>query len=287
MSDVSVSITITGAPGAELAAALRRLADGLAGEVVLNVAEEISGQFALQADHGPVAAAKEIAPVKRRKSRWTEKMDAVIRREVAAGTTYKEAARQVEHETGAVFAWHSIRDRAELLGVERPAWAKAVRSVDKMNAARAAKRAALVAATQAACAAPEPDPTPTPEPPRAALSMLLTPVTPLPPVVALAPPPIVRPAEPPKAAPKPIPAPATKPSRAEVLAKIGAVNVELPISHGKPIVADHATVKSWAAQRGLPFVTWDDLPRVNSKREQLGLMPFARAFINRGVRAAE
>ena len=46
-----------------------------------------------------------------------------------------------------------------------------------------------------------------------------------------------------------------------------------------PVEADFQQVRNWAVQRGLLFETWDDdLPRVNRKREQLGLPVFKRKF---------
>lgn len=43
-------------------------------------------------------------------------------------------------------------------------------------------------------------------------------------------------------------------------------------------------VARWAGERGIAFKEWDDLPRVNAKRETLGLPTFKREFPIKGVR---
>jgi hypothetical protein len=44
------------------------------------------------------------------------------------------------------------------------------------------------------------------------------------------------------------------------------------------ISAEYSTARQWAAQRGVEFVTWEDLPRVNDRRDSLGLARFKRSF---------
>lgn len=41
-------------------------------------------------------------------------------------------------------------------------------------------------------------------------------------------------------------------------------------------VATYDQIATWSAPRGIPFTGWVDLPRVNAKRTELGLPPFAR-----------
>ena len=76
----------------------------------------------------------------------------------------------------------------------------------------------------------------------------------------------VTPSPAPVATSVPTPSPPTKSARV-VLADPGA-----------PIEADLATIHAWSVQRGIPCTTWDDLPGVNRKREQLGLPTFKRKF---------
>lgn len=65
-------------------------------------------------------------------------------------------------------------------------------------------------------------------------------------------------------------------TRAESITRVSA-------SLSGPQVADFDTVAAWAAQRGVQFREWDDLPKVNRKREDLLLMPFARKLPGRSV----
>jgi hypothetical protein len=68
--------------------------------------------------------------------------------------------------------------------------------------------------------------------------------------------------------PSPSPAPRTAPKEAD----------------DGPVLADLEQVRTWAAARGLPFVSWNDLKRVNDRRERLGLPPFVRKFQQKGIR---
>jgi hypothetical protein len=45
-----------------------------------------------------------------------------------------------------------------------------------------------------------------------------------------------------------------------------------------PIAADYTTVTAWATEHAIGFRSWDDLPRVNQKREALHLPTFKRAL---------
>jgi hypothetical protein len=75
-------------------------------------------------------------------------------------------------------------------------------------------------------------------------------------------------------------APQPKLSRMEALMRVStAVQRAAP---GEPIAADITAVRAWAGQRGLPFLSWDDLPRVNDRRERLGLPAFKRDYPQRG-----
>jgi hypothetical protein len=56
------------------------------------------------------------------------------------------------------------------------------------------------------------------------------------------------------------------------------------IDPGAPISADFEQVRRWAAERGVQFGDWDDLPAVNSRRERLGLPSFKREFAMIGRR---
>lgn len=47
--------------------------------------------------------------------------------------------------------------------------------------------------------------------------------------------------------------------------------------------ADFEQVRQWAGERGLRFETWDDLPRINAKADQLGIAGFKRKFPQRGA----
>ncbi|MDR3534001.1 MAG: hypothetical protein P4L90_25975 [Rhodopila sp.] len=51
-----------------------------------------------------------------------------------------------------------------------------------------------------------------------------------------------------------------------------------------PVFADFSFVARWAGERGIAFKEWDDLPKVNTKREALGLPTFKRSFPTKGVR---
>jgi hypothetical protein len=51
-----------------------------------------------------------------------------------------------------------------------------------------------------------------------------------------------------------------------------------PVDPGEPIAADFEQVRRWAAERGIVFASWDDLPAVNRRRERLGLAAFKRDF---------
>lgn len=99
------------------------------------------------------------------------------------------------------------------------------------------------------------------------------------PVAATIPPspsPPALPPAPPRAAPA---APPAKITRAEALSRVAAVaSSERRGAGGEPILVDLAAVATWSGPRGLPCQTWDDLPAINRKREQLGLPRFARAF---------
>lgn len=45
-----------------------------------------------------------------------------------------------------------------------------------------------------------------------------------------------------------------------------------------PIAVEFEQVRRWAGERGMQFRTWEDLPQVNRKREQLGQATFKRNF---------
>lgn len=47
------------------------------------------------------------------------------------------------------------------------------------------------------------------------------------------------------------------------------------------VAADVVQVEAWAAQRGIQFKGWEDLSRVNLKRKELKLQPFARRYVGR------
>lgn len=49
-----------------------------------------------------------------------------------------------------------------------------------------------------------------------------------------------------------------------------------PADPGPAVEATYDIVARWAAERGVSFLCWDDLPRVNRKREDLGLATFKR-----------
>lgn len=52
---------------------------------------------------------------------------------------------------------------------------------------------------------------------------------------------------------------------------------------GPAVYAEYGQVQRWAAERGLQFRTWEDLPAVNRKREALGQSTFKRDFTPRRV----
>jgi hypothetical protein len=51
----------------------------------------------------------------------------------------------------------------------------------------------------------------------------------------------------------------------------------------EPQDATYDQVARWAGQRGIAFLGWDDLPRVNRQRERHGLATFRRWFQPRGI----
>jgi hypothetical protein len=53
-----------------------------------------------------------------------------------------------------------------------------------------------------------------------------------------------------------------------------------------PVDVTYDLVARWAGERGIAFLSWDDLPRVNAKRERLELPPFRRKFTGRPIRGA-
>lgn len=73
-----------------------------------------------------------------------------------------------------------------------------------------------------------------------------------------------RPPPPPKNAATPRPT-----TRAETLAAVSAA-----VGGNRAVRTYFGAVRQWAAERGLSFVSRDDLPTVNAKRNQLGLPPF-------------
>lgn len=52
---------------------------------------------------------------------------------------------------------------------------------------------------------------------------------------------------------------------------------------GPAVYAEYGQVQRWAAERGIQFRTWEDLPAVNRKREALGQSTFKRDFTPRRV----
>lgn len=52
-----------------------------------------------------------------------------------------------------------------------------------------------------------------------------------------------------------------------------------PSIHGEGVLVNFEQVRRWAAERGIQFTTWDDLPKVNRKREALGQGTFKRDFM--------
>ena len=96
------------------------------------------------------------------------------------------------------------------------------------------------------------------------------------------------------ATPRPLPsAPAPAPSRAAAPQPAGRMQTLMAVSQAiaakpkpksddeGPIVATFGTVAAWAGHRGIQFMTWDDLPKVNRKREDHLLRPFGRLFWKR------
>jgi hypothetical protein len=51
----------------------------------------------------------------------------------------------------------------------------------------------------------------------------------------------------------------------------------------EPLVVDFNQVAAWAATRSLRFKSWDDLPKINERREQCELPTFARKMPRIGV----
>jgi hypothetical protein len=101
-------------------------------------------------------------------------------------------------------------------------------------------------------------------------------------------------------APAPLPPAAPKPpvSRIDVMRQIAAVRAPFkptlpasvsPLGDFRPIAEtgpDHVpapfeAIHAWAAGRGIEFRTWDDLPVVNRKREDLGAVRFSRDYRKR------
>ena len=50
----------------------------------------------------------------------------------------------------------------------------------------------------------------------------------------------------------------------------------------QPIAADFDQVRRWAAEKGVRFDTWEDLPAVNDARDRIFLPTFKRLFPTRG-----
>lgn len=57
-----------------------------------------------------------------------------------------------------------------------------------------------------------------------------------------------------------------------------------PYPSGGAISVDFDTVALWACERGILWASWDDLPRVNARRDRAGLLPFKRLFPVKGRR---
>ena len=84
------------------------------------------------------------------------------------------------------------------------------------------------------------------------------------------------PAPPPYAPPPVPPSPPSPPSSPPVPKPNPAV--ALPVIDGVQEAGAEA-IRQWAGERGLPFDRLEDLDRVNAKRRQFGLKPFALSFI--------
>ena len=82
------------------------------------------------------------------------------------------------------------------------------------------------------------------------------------------------------AAPKATPEEAPAPSRMEALM---AVSRRPEFDPGPSVAVDFEQVRRWASERGVRFDIWDDLPKVNERRESLCQAPFKRLFPIRGV----
>lgn len=72
-------------------------------------------------------------------------------------------------------------------------------------------------------------------------------------------------------------------SRMEAIAAVSHIQRAV-VDPGEPIAVDFDQVRQWAAQRGITFSSWDDLPAVNRKRDALGIATFKRRFAMMGVR---
>lgn len=83
---------------------------------------------------------------------------------------------------------------------------------------------------------------------------------------------------------RPDPAVLPKLSKAEVMARVAVVPRPEPRLVNGSLPADLDTIRIWASQRGILIRDWEDLPKVNDKRESLGLPRFSRLFPNKGVR---
>lgn len=120
----------------------------------------------------------------------------------------------------------------------------------------------------------------------AALKVKRPPKVPEAPTTAAAQPePAIAPPVPPRDLPAPVPASARPPEPQPKLTRTEALlRAARSVAPTAPVLADLEQVRTWAAERGVEFRDWDDLRAVNSRRERLGLAPFARKFLQKGVR---
>ena len=62
-----------------------------------------------------------------------------------------------------------------------------------------------------------------------------------------------------------------------------AISTRPEFDPGPSVAVDFEQVRRWASERGVRFEIWDDLPKVNERRESLCQAPFKRLFPIRGV----
>ena len=85
-------------------------------------------------------------------------------------------------------------------------------------------------------------------------------------------------------APKATPAPDTAVDLSPLLSIATATERKRPeFDPGPSVAVDFEQVRRWASERGVRFDIWDDLPKVNERRESLCQAPFKRLFPIRGV----